>query len=374
MRIAYLSTFYPFRGGIAQFNASVYRELEYMAKVQAYTFSRQYPQILFPGTSQYISSGDNVDVIPALQVLDTINPFSYYSAANAIGKLYPDILLMKYWMPFFAPSLGTIARLLKKKGTKVISILDNLVPHEHRPGDGVLTKFFLRQQHGVITMSQTVSQALSAFGIAVQEQYLPHPIYNHFGPLIPQLEARKRLNLPLDKKILLCFGFIRDYKGVDIAIKTMKMLKDKGYILVIAGEIYGDFTPYQTLININGLQDSVHCFIRYIPDVETPTFFSAADVVVLPYKSATQSGILNIAYHFEIPVVVTDVGELRKSVEPYQTGLVCPIPTPEMFAQTVEEFFTKNSAFTFQRNIRAYNAQHSWKHFADGLLSFARSL
>lgn len=374
MKIAYLSTFYPYRGGIAQTNALLFRQLEVHHNVKAFTFQRQYPTILFPGTSQYVDEADKSDKIPAIRIVDSINPFSYYSAAKIIANEQPDLLLMRYWMPFFAPSLGIVARLLKKRGIKILSILDNLIPHEQRPGDFALTRFFLRQQDGVITMSETVLQSLVEFKIPVPSLCQFHPITDHFAPPVDQTFAREKLGLPKDKKILLFFGFIRQYKGLDIALEALQYLHDKDYALIIAGEIYGDFSSYQKIIDIHGLEGKIYKFIRYISDTETPLFFSAADLVVLPYKSATQSAVLSVAYHYEKPVVVTDVGELRRSVEPYQTGLVCPTPTPELFAMSIEEFFVQKGDVNFQQNIRLYNAQHSWENFADGLLSFARTL
>lgn len=201
MRIAILSTFYPFRGGIAQFNAALYRELQKNHEVKAFTFSRQYPNILFPGKSQYVGKEDQADPIEAEQLLDTINPFTYYSTARAIRKFKPDLLIFKYWMTFFAPSLGTVARLVKKD-CRVITILDNVIPHEKRPGDTALTKYFLKHNDGFVAMSESVLNDLNQFTANRNKVFIPHPIYDIFGAKVPKQEAINHLKLDFTTSFL----------------------------------------------------------------------------------------------------------------------------------------------------------------------------
>lgn len=373
MRIAYLSTFYPFRGGIAQFNASLFREFEKAHEAAAFTFTRQYPDLLFPGTTQYVTPSDRVDQIPAEQVLDTINPFSYFKTARAIQNFKPDLLVMKFWMPFFAPSLGTVAGRLRKRGARVISILDNLIPHEKRPGDLALICYFLRRNDGFIAMSKTVERDLKQFAPNARYVLKPHPIYDHFGSTISAAEARAKLGLPPDKRIVLFFGFIRDYKGLDTLIRAAAHLSDD-YCVVIAGEMYGDFAKYEALIDEAQVRSRCKLFIRYIDDAEVPAFFSAAEVCVLPYKSATQSGIVQIAFNFNVPVIATDVGGLAEMIEEHATGLILRSQGPQALAELIKKYFEQSMREPFSRNIAQRRHSLSWAGFAEAIVTLHKSL
>lgn len=374
MNIAYLSTFYPLRGGIAQFNASLLHALEDIGHtVTPFTFRRQYPQLLFPGKSQYVTPDDPTDPIQSIAVLDTINPVTYYTAASTIADTHPHLLLMKFWMPFFAPSLGTVARQLRKKGTRIISILDNVIPHEKRPGDMQLIRYFLRQNDGFIVMSDTVRKDLLSLYPAARHTFQQHPLYNHFGQKIDKNLARQQFNIPPDKKVLLFFGFIRSYKGLDILLRTLPLLPED-YIAVIAGETYGDFEKYRKIIHEESLQDRVQLHVRYISDAEVPAFFCASDLCVLPYRSATQSGIIPIAYHFDVPVVVTDVGSLREMVEPYGTGLIAHSLAPEDIAQVIQQYFQQQMQQVCVSSIRQYKEQHSWATLAQGIVNLYKTM
>ena len=365
MKIAYLSTFYPFRGGIAQFNAALYRELEKEHDIKAFTFTTQYPNILFPGETQFVTENDIADPIPSERILNTVNPFSYFTAARKVKAFDPDLIITKFWMPFFAPSLGWVLKSNKKKSTN-ICILDNVIPHEKRPGDISLTKFFLNQNHKFIAMSDTVEKdLLSLKKNAVFERY-PHPLYDHFPESLDRKEACDKLGLPKNKKLLLFFGFIRDYKGLDILIETLSHLDDE-YHLVIAGEIYGDFTKYDEMIKLHKVEDRVSKFVRYIGDDEVPAFFSAADVCVLPYKSATQSGIVGISYNFNLPVIATDVGSLKEMIEPYQTGLMVNKAEVGLLKNAIEDYFKKEKREEYSKNISRYREIASWKSLAKKL-------
>lgn len=373
MNISFLSTFYPFRGGIAQFNASLYRVLEKEHNVRAYTFTTQYPNILFPGTSQFVSHDDKMaDKIPSERILSTINPITYLNTASAIKKQLPDLLIMRYWMPFFAPSLGTVAKQLKNK-CKIISILDNVTPHEKRIGDTALTKYFLNNIHGFVVMSGTVEKDLLALKPHAKYISHPHPLYNHFGKKVESAEARKKLNLPVEKKIILFFGFIRDYKGLDILIDAIEHSPDD-YLLVIAGEVYGSFDKYQEQIENKKLSHNINLQVRYISDSEVPLFFSAADVCVLPYKSATQSGITSIALHFELPVIATDVGGLTESIEHDKTGLIVKTPNATLIRNAIDYYFSENKKQAFSANISKLKAELSWEHFTKAMLDFSKTL
>lgn len=370
MKIAYLSTFYPFRGGIAQFNARLLKSLSKFGETRAFTFKRQYPNFLFPGKSQFVQPEDNAEVVESLQLLDTINPISYFSTARAIKFFAPEILITKFWMPFFAIPLGTVLRRLKRT-TFNIAILDNVIPHERRFGDITATKFFLRQNHLFVVMSNTVEKDLLALFPKANFIHLAHPLYDHFGKQVDKAEARRQLNLPTDRFILLFFGFIREYKGLDLLLKALAMLPND-FHLVVAGESYSPFDKYNQLVRDLRLDNRISLFIRYISDHEVPLFFSSADLCVLPYKSATQSGIVGISYHFNLPIVATNVGSLPEMLEPFGSGLIAPSSTPESIAQTIMEF-TKNPKNQFIEGIQKYKAIANWDYFAKRLIECYRS-
>jgi glycosyltransferase involved in cell wall biosynthesis len=372
MRIAYLSTFYPFRGGIAQFNASLYREFEKQHDIRAITFTRQYPDIIFPGKTQYVTNDEMADVIPSSPMLDTINPLSYFATAKQIKAFQPDILIMKYWMSFFGPSLGTVAKYMPKN-CKVITILDNVIPHEKRFFDSIFTRFFLNQNDGFVAMSETVKNDLVSLKPHARFIKREHPLYDHFGLKTDQEQARKKIAIDPDKKTILFFGFIRDYKGLDILIKAFDLL-DESYQLVIAGESYGSFEKYQHLIDSVKNKNQIHVFNDYISDEQVPDFFSAADVCVLPYKSATQSGITSIAYHFDLPLIATDVGGLKESIRHQSTGIIVEQCEPEPIALAIKDYFTGRLSGRFIPNIIKMREELSWKNFASSLLEFSKSL
>jgi len=373
MNISFLSTFYPFRGGIAQFNASLYRTFQKEHNVNAFTFTTQYPNILFPGSSQFVGKDDtSADKIDSVRTLSTINPLTFIPTANKIKKSMPDILIMKYWMPFFAPSLGSVSYLLKNK-CKIITILDNVIPHEKRLGDIMLNKFFLNQNHGFVAMSDVVKNDLLSLKPDAKYIFHAHPLYDHFGKKVDQMEARKKLSIPTDKKIILFFGFIRDYKGLDLLINAMENANND-YHLVIAGEVYGDFEKYQQLIQSKQLGNKITQHVRYIADNEVPLFFSAADVCVLPYKSATQSGITSISYHFDLPIIATDVGGLKESIEHDKTGLIVSAPDVELIKKSIDDYFVNNKKEKFANNILQLKKELSWDHLANSILEFAKQL
>lgn len=371
MKIVYLSTFYPYRGGIAQFNALLAKSLSKLANVYPFTFKRQYPELFFPGTTQYVQSNDNAEVIDSIRSLDTINPLTYFTTAKKINAISPDLILTKFWMPFFAPSLGSVLNMIKK-GIIRISILDNVEPHEKQPASRLLTKFFLRQNDGFVVMSKKVANDLLNYLPQAKILQLQHPLYTHFGEKIDKSIARKKLKLPADKKILLFFGFIRNYKGLDILLETIPLL-DESYHLVVAGECYGPFDSYANIIQRQGIQSRVSLFIRFISDNEVPLFFSSADVCILPYKNATQSGIVGISYHFDLPVIATDVGGLKEMIDPFGSGNVVSHPDPILLRDAIESYFLSEKE-KFIDGIRKYKEIAKWDYFAERLLNFYEDL
>jgi len=372
MKIAYLSTFHPYRGGIAQFNASLYRALAAGNEVRAFNFTRQYPDALFPGKTQYVQPGDVADAVPSERVLDSINPFSWPSAASAINRVPPDLLVMKFWMSFFGPSLGAVAGRMKPP-TKVVTVLDNVIAHEKRFFDAAFTKYFLRRNHGFIAMSASVERDLLSLLPGARCLRVPHPLYDHFGAKLDPAAARARLGVPEGKRVVLFFGFIREYKGLDLLIEAFGRLDDR-YALVIAGETYGSFDAYEALVARSPLRANIRVFNDYIPDERVPWFFSAADACVLPYRSATQSGITSIAYHFDLPVIATDVGGLAEDVGGRGTGLVAGPPDPESIAAAIRRYFDEGMKPECVRAIARVKEEESWPNFARKLTGFAATL
>ena len=373
MKIAILSCFYPYRGGIAQFNANLFEELGKTHDVRAFNFSRQYPDILFPGKTQYVTKEDEAVPIEAEALLDTANPLSWGRTARAIRVWGPDVLLVRYWMSWFAPSLGEVARKMAP-GCRVIGILDNVVPHERHWFDTPLTRWFLKGLDGAVTLCEEVGRDLQALRPDIPHAVLPPPIYTHFGAKLPREEAERRLNIPAGRRTLLFFGLIREYKGLDILLQAFDLL-DERYQLVIAGEPYGSFDKYQKLIDGGRAPQDVHVFPNYIRDDEVKDYFSAADLAVLPYRSATQSGISSVACHFIVPMVVTDVGGLRETVGARNTGIVCENGTPACIADAITRYFDDpDLQIHLCECMDAEKERLSWSRFAQDLTTFAESI
>lgn len=377
MKIAILSCFYPYRGGISQFNAALLEELGRQGnEVKAFNFTRQYPEFLFPGKTQYVTADDPAAKVQSTSVLDTVNPLSYIKTYRAIKAWGPDLVIVRYWMSWFAPSLGYVTRHLKKSGIKVISILDNVIPHEAHWFDRPLTRYFLGGSNGAITLCEAVGDDLTAINRQLKRTVIPHPLYTHFGTALPREEALKKLGLDPKKKTLLFFGLIRHYKGLDILLDAFSML-DESYQLIIAGEPYGSFEAYNKQIQTMGAAAAkrIVTHLTYIKDSEVADFFSGADLCVLPYRSATQSGVSAIAFHFEVPMLVTDTGGLKESIANTGTGLLAKECTPQAVAECIKTFFAdKKIATDCKKNIKKQKELLSWTNFARNLQDFAKKL
>mgnify|MGYP001583360683 CR=1 FL=1 len=276
-------------------------------------------------------------------------------------------------MPFFAPSLGWTAHLLKKQGVKIISILHNVIPHEKRFFDRTLTKFFLNQCDGFVLLNSVSEKDLLSFNTNSKYIIHPHPIYDHYGDQENQSDTKRKLNIPDNKKTILFFGFIRDYKGLDLLIDAVSKLNDE-YVLIIAGEAYASFEKYNRQIENLGIQNRISLHVKYISDDEVSLFFSSSDVCVLPYKSATQSGITSIAYHFNLPLIATDTGGLNESILHEKTGLIVESPDANLLAKSIEYYFSHNLKPKFQEEIKLLKSKLSWNSLADAIIDFSKSL
>jgi glycosyltransferase involved in cell wall biosynthesis len=345
---------------------SLYQALEKEHTVKVFSFSRLYPSFLFPGKTQFVEEKEHVISAPCERILDSINPFSYEKTAKAIEKYQPDVLVIAYWMSFFAPAYGYIAHKLRGK-TRIIALVHNAIPHESKFYDKPLSKLFFGQIDGFMVLSESVKKDL--FSLYPHAKYClqAHPLYNHFGEKQGREKACETLNLNPKKKTLLFFGLIRDYKGLDLLIAAMALL-DESYQLVIAGECYGDFGKYQQTIDSSPARTRIKVLNRYIADKEVSVIFSAVDALVLPYKSATQSGVIPVAYHFEVPIVVTSVGSLKDTIEAAGTGIVC-LPQTESIAKGIQKLFSEETE-KFIVNIQIEKQKLSWEVFAHALVDF----
>ncbi len=369
MKITFLGPAYPFRGGLAAFNERLARQFTSECKdVDIRTFTLQYPKILFPGKTQY-KSGPAPEGIKIIRELNSINPFNWLRTGLKLRKEKCDILLIRYWLPFMAPCLGVVARIVKSnKYTMVISIVDNAIPHEKRPGDAVLTKFFMKSIDGAVVLSDVVRFDIESFRKDIPITVTAHPLFDNYGKKINRKEALSALNLDPDFIYLLFFGFVRNYKGLDLLLKAFadNRLRDKKLKLIIAGEFYESEAPYRKIVRESGLEDDVIFFNRFINDDEVKLFFSSADLVVQPYKSATQSGVTQIGYQFDVPMLVTDVGGLKEIVPHEKCGYVVK-PDPEEIADSIIDYLENNRKSAFTECVKKEKEKFSWNKMTDSI-------
>jgi D-inositol-3-phosphate glycosyltransferase len=362
MEIIFLGPAFPYRGGLASFNDRLAQQ--FVAEgdtIEIFTFSLQYPSFLFPGKTQY-TDGPGPANIRIKRNVNSINPLNWIKTGLTIRKRKPDILLIRFWLPFMGPCFGTIARLARSnRHTKVICIFDNVIPHEKRAGDKVLTHYFTNSIDGAIVMSSTVQNELALFRKNIPVILSPHPLFDNYGEAITRNEASGKLKLNPDDSFLLFFGFIRAYKGLDLLIKAFsdQRLRNRNLKLIVAGEFYEDDTPYRDLVKMNYLENEVIFYDNFIKDNEVPLFFSVADLVVQPYKTATQSGVTQIAFYFEKPMLVTDVGGLREIVKDQKCGYVVK-PEVEAIADAVVDFFENDRKETFKEGVKQEKQKFSW--------------
>lgn len=371
MKIVIVGTAYPLRGGIAHYNAILYKHLSKRHTVDIVTFTRQYPAMFFPGKTQDEKGGAEA-AVPSEQLIDSVNPLSWYAAARAIARKKPDLLIFKYWMPFFAPCFGSIARLVKHwTGAKILFICDNVIPHERRIGDTALTHYAFAAVDAFIVQSHAVEKELNAFFSQARYALVPHPVYEIFGTGSPKAEARAKLGIS-DERVILFFGYVRRYKGLHTLLDAMpEILKKLNLRLLIVGEFYDDEEKYRQQINLLHLGDHVSVYSDYVPNEEVSKFFSASDVVVLPYISATQSGIVQIAYQFDRPVIATDVGGLAEVVLNERTGFIVRPESPPDVAKAVVRFYEDQRESEFVQNVQEEKKKYSWDNLVQAIEKLA---
>lgn len=375
LRLSMLAPLPPYRGGISQFATCSWEALDAAGHaVQAVSFTRQYPGLLFPGKSQYDPAAGPVPG-PVLRRIDSIGPWTWWRTAGEIAAWRPDALFFHHWMPFFAPAYGSILRRVRQLRPSVRSytLVHNAIPHERRPFDARLNRWFLGRNDGFIVLSEEVERDLWLLGLRQPVRRIHHPVYDRFGKPPSRAEARSRLGLAEDTPLVLFFGYVRAYKGLEVLLDAVA--EARRHIpelrLVVAGEFYEDEKKYREQIARLGIARAVDIRNRYHADAEVATLFSACDVVVQPYLTATQSGVAQVAFHFEKPMILTDVGGLAEIVQDGRAGLVVPPADPDALAESIGRFFDENLADSLAEGVRARKAEFGWNRLVEALEELA---
>ncbi len=355
---------YPLRGGIANLNEALCQNfIGQNITSSIVSFSKQYPDFLFPGKTQFETSQLQYD-FEIKPIINSINPFTWISAAHYIISQNPNCVIIRYWLPFMAPCLGTIARLVRTKKIKVIAIADNIIPHENRMGDKTLTRYFINGCDGFIVMSKKVESDILKFTKTKPVVCTPHPIYNIFGDAVEKNHALEKLKLDKSYRYILFFGFIRKYKGLDLLLEAMALVHDDNIKLIVAGEFYEDKEEYIAIIKKHGLHNKIIMADEYIPKEDVKFYFSASDLVVQPYRDATQSGVTQIAYSFNKPMLVTNVGGLPEIVTHQKSGYVVE-PRPFEIAAAINDFYLNNRQAEFTNGVEKEKERFGWKAMID---------
>ena len=371
-KILLIGPAYPYRGGIAASTEQLARTLRQQGhEVEVCTFRLQYPALLFPGKSQYSDLPRPADGFPIRRAINSINPINWLCQGRAIRQRGYDQIVVRYWTPFLAPALGSICRCAKRRGTRITALVDNLIPHERHFWDKFLTRYFMGAVDDFVVMSHQVEEEIRTMDLRKPVRYSPHPVYDIYGSKIDRTEAAEQLQLDALQRWALFFGLVRPYKGLDWLLEAWAILKRRGFAagkkVLVAGEFYESEEKYQKQIIALGLVNDVVIHNRFIPDDQVAAYFSLADVAIQPYKSATQSGITQIAYHFEMPMIVTDVGGLAEIVPHKKVGYVAA-PNPQAVADAIIAFFSDGPAHRFAAGIREEKKRFSWDALAQAIM------
>ena len=369
MKIVILGTAWPYRGGIADFNNRLAQEfIKEGDEVRIYTFTLQYPSFLFPGKTQY-SPDPQPQGLDIVRRLNSVNPFNWIKVGRQIRREKPDLLIVPFWMPFMGPSTGFVSRMARKCGARRVAILHNLIPHEHKPGDRILSRYFIKSVDGFVALSESVRDDIKLFDTKKPRTFSPHPLYDHFGELATREESLEHLGLDPAYRYILFFGLIRDYKGLDLLLRAYadSRLRDLNVRLLVAGEFYGSSDKYFELEKELGLRGLVVWKNEFVPSEEVRFCFGAADIIAQPYKTATQSGVSQIAYHFGKPMLVTNVGGLAEIVPDGKAGYVVE-PDPVRIADGLVDFFAGNRQEQFAKGILDEKSKYSWSKMTQAIL------
>lgn len=376
MHVIIVGPAYPYRGGIAALNERLAYEYQKQGhKVEIYTFTLQYPNFLFPGKTQYSESPAPED-LKIYRKINSCNPFNWIKIGKEIKKKNPDLVITRFWLPFMAPCLGTIERVVKRnKHTKVVSLVDNIIPHEKRIGDKIFASYFVKSTQGFVAMSRSVLEDLSLFDSKKPRVYSPHPLYDHYGLRISNQEAQNNLGLDTSCKYVLFFGFIRGYKGLDLLLDAFgnKRLRELNVKLIVAGEFYGNEEQYMKQIKDLGIEDRVELHTYFIPDDKVNNYFCAADIVAQPYRTATQSGVTQVAFHFEKSMLVTNVGGLPEIVPHGKIGYVVE-PDANEIAKALIDFYENEREKEFEQNVKEKKRKYEWVNMIEAFDKLTKSI
>ena len=372
-----LGTAYPFRGGLATFNERLARQLQAEGhQVEVITFTLQYPSFLFPGKTQYSTEKASTDLQISQQV-HSCNPFNWIKVGHRIRKMQPDMLITCYWMAFFAPCYGMIQRIVQRNGkTHCIALVHNMIPHEPSILDKLFAPFFVRHTDGFVALSESVVQDIDHLDRNNKPKTsYPHPIYDHYGEQMSKEEACQALNLNPENQYMLFFGLVRAYKGLDLLLDAFGKVKDQlpNLQLIIAGEFYEDEDKYRAQIANNGLTNRVIIKNEFIADADLRKYFGAADLIVQPYKSATQSGVTQVAFHFEKPMLVTNVGGLGEIVHDHKMGYAVA-PQADAIAEAIADYYTHDRQADYTEYLILQKENYSWEKLADTFYTIHKQL
>lgn len=363
---------HPYRGGIAHLSETMAEGFVVRGhQVYAITFIRQYPEFLFPGRTQYETGIAPERAVEAERLIDSMNPVSWWKAVQRIRELGADVVIFRYWTPFFAPMFGVMVRKLARHGIKSLAVVDNALPHERRVGDIALGRYFFRAVHGCVVMSSSVNNDLDQLNVTCPRAFAPHPVYSIFGEAADQSQARSKLQLDQNAPVILFFGFVRRYKGLHILLKSMKEVRHSlpDVSLIVAGEFYEDEESYSNQIHLLDLSGCVRLINEYIPKDEVADYFAAANVVVQPYLSATQSGVAQVAYQFDVPVITTDVGGLAEAIIHGESGLIVPPNDPSALAKAIIRYFVEGMEDNLVQGVRHKTQSSGWDRLLDSIES-----
>lgn len=374
LRIGVVGPAFPYRGGIAQFLAVLCSELETRGHtLRVFNFSRQYPSLLFPGRAQTTNSRPSI-AVESERTVDSLNPFTWLSTYSKLKSFKPDMVLLSWWTPFFGPCFWTISFLLRRFAkVPVVYVCHNVLPHERRMVDRPLTRLALGESDFLVLLSGQSEGELGEVAPKARHVTLYHPRYSFFlRPGLTRDAARAKLGL--EGKTLLFFGYVRPYKGLGVLIDAFGLYArdEKTARLLVVGEFYEDRGPYEERIRKLGLEDRVSLVDRYVSDEEVADYFMAGDLLVLPYLSATQSGVIQIAQSFGLPVVTTDVGGLPEVVEDGKTGFLVPPGDPEALRAAIAKFFDGGWGDAMRPHLKEAAERFSWDPVADAVISVVK--
>ena len=375
MKIAFITPFPPYRGGISKHSENLYNALQINHDVDVYNFKRQYPNILFPGKSQYqTSTKDNLN---SFRIIDTINPLSWNKTAKQVIKLKYDVVLFRYWHPFFIPAYNSIINTIRqsKNGVKIFAICDNIIPHESYSLQKILIKKFIDKLDGVITMSENVNNELKNINPKINSKCLFLPILDDLPPLLDSFESRETLCLDIDKKVLLFFGLIRDYKGLDILLHSIGSLNNKildSFQLLVVGESYENINKYKKIVKEYAIEENIVWINEYVPDNKISLYFSACDYVVLPYKTASQSGIIPMAYNYNKPVITSNIEGIKDQVINGKTGFLFESEDAKSLKELLEKIILDLDIDDSLEKLIDYKEKFSTKNLANNIIEFIK--